>query len=189
MLQVIIEEHDKYTPAEQAQMALEGGCTWLVMRTINMDDAEIREQAREIVPLCREQGAILTFEGHPDIATELGVHGLLLHVSDQPPLIRQQLGPEAILGAECNEVARVIDYDKADIDYIALTCPNPSEVIAEARTADVLIPFVAFGDYGIDDVAMLKFAGFNGVCTGRKIFDAEDPVEYVSRFLDALEHN
>ncbi|MDE6465013.1 MAG: thiamine phosphate synthase [Muribaculaceae bacterium] len=186
MLQILLESNEKYSLAEQAQIGIEGGATWLILRCNGLEDSEIRELAHELVPLCRENGTILTFEGRPDMARELGVHGLLLRRDEKPEQMRIDLGPEAIIGAETEDVARILALDKADIDYIAMTTRNPSEIIAEVRKANSTIPFVALGDYSINDAGRLLFAGYNGVCTGRPVFEADDPVQYVKDFLAAL---
>ena len=186
MLQILLEPSDNYTLPEQAQMAIEGGCTWLIISADNMSDAEIRELAREAVPMCRDAGVILTITGHPELAAELGLHGMLLHAADKPALIRQQLGPEAIIGAISASPERILEYDKADIDYICLTDRRGAETIAAVRAAGSLIPFVAMGDYRIEDVPMLRFEGFNGVCTGKYVFEAQDPVACIRRFLAAF---
>ena len=187
MLQVILEPNDRYSIAEQAQMAIEGDATWLILRCENLEDPQIREIASDLVPLCRENGTILTFEGNPMMARELGVHGLLLHFHDDPIAVRVEVGPEAIIGAMSEIPERIEAYDKADIDYVAMTTRNPSEIVASVRTRGCLIPFVAYGDYRVEDASALKAAGYDGVCTGRYIFEADDPVQYVRSFLDALQ--
>lgn len=186
MLQVILEPNDRFSIAEQAQMAIEGGATWLILRYMHIPDGELRETAAELVPLCRENGTILTFEGNVEMACETGVHGLFLHFHDDAVAVRAQMGPEAIIGVESEVPERIVAYDKADIDYVAMTMEQPAEVIAEVRRQGCLIPFVAYGDYTIAEARRLRTAGYDGICTGRHIFRAEDPVEYVREMLRAL---
>lgn len=186
MLQVILQPHDKYSIAEQGQMAIEGGASWLLLRAAGLSDPDLRELARELVPLCTENGTILTMEGNVAMARELGLHGFLLHFHDNPIEVRAEVGPEAIIGAQSEVPERIVAYDKADIDYVAMTMRNPAEIVAAVRKEGCLMPFVAYGDFTVADVPELRFGGYNGLCTGKHIFDAPDPVAAVGQFLDAL---
>ncbi len=183
MLQILLENNDKFTIAEQAQMSIEGGVSWLVLSSVDSEESEIRELACELVPLCRESGTILTIEGHIGMARELGLHGVLLRNGDNPPEVRASLGPEAIIGAETEDARLILAYDKADIDYIAMTTRNPSAIIAEVRKADSTIPFVAVGDFTAEEAKALRLAGYDGICTGKLIFKSENPVEYIATML------
>ena len=52
MLQFIAQESDKYSIAEEVQMALEGGCRWIQLRMPDAPDELVRETALEIIPMC-----------------------------------------------------------------------------------------------------------------------------------------
>lgn len=186
MLQILIGENDRFSVSEQAQIAIEGGCQWLVLQCAGMDDADLRELGRELLPLCRENQTILTFDGRPDMARELGVHGILLAPGQDATAFRNELGPEAIIGATCEDPETIVAYDKADIDYIAMTTRNPSQIIHDVRKKGALIPFVALGDLTLEDAAPMKLAGYNGICTG-SVFGVDDPEDYIRSMLKALE--
>lgn len=188
MLQVLIEYSERYTLAEQAQMAIEGGATWLVIRPKGLTDEALREEAKEITSLCRDNAVILTMEGHTELAAELGLHGVLLlkrHAS--PADIRALFGAEAIIGAEVADGAEAAALEKADIDYVVLTqLHGAAPIIEEARRLGALIPFVALGDFTAIEAAQIVMVGFNGVCTGKYIFESDDPVAAVGEYLDRL---
>lgn len=191
MLQVIIEEHQTYSLPEQAQMAIEGGARWLLIRPGNLSDHELREATVEIAALCRENTVILTIEGHTELAGELGLHGVLLmrHHAD-PVKIREFFGPEAIIGAEVSKAEEVLPLERADVDYLVLHHgPEASMIIAEARQQGALIPFVAMGTFSVEESRELIARGFSGVCTGRRIFDSDNPEEETRRYLDALKNS
>lgn len=187
MLQVLLGHSDRYSISEQAQMAIEGGCQWLVLQSGSMSDSDLREVARELVPLCTENQTILTLQAQPDIVRELGVHGILCPAGTDPIAVRSIFGAEAIIGAVCEDSETIVAYDKADIDYVAMTTPHPADIIAKVRRQGALIPFVALGDYSLEDAKALRMAGYDGVCTGRSIFEAPSPEDYVQSFLQALE--
>lgn len=187
MLQIFLRPIERYSIPEQAQIAIEGCCQWLVLECADVPDSNLRELAHELVPLCRENQTILTFDGRPEMARELGVHGMLLSPDEDPVAVRRECGAEAIIGARCQEADRIVAYDKADIDYIAMTTRQPSAIIEAVRKAGSLIPFVAMGDFRLEDVGGMRFAGYNGICTGKYIFEADDPVKYIQSMLKALE--
>ncbi len=188
MLQVVIEHNDKFTLAEQAQMAIEGGATWLLIRPEGITDEVLREEGKEVTAMCRDHAAILTMEGHTELAAELGLHGVLLMKGHASPTdIRALFGAEAIIGAEVTGGAEAAALEKADIDYAVLTqLHGAAPIIEEARKAGALIPFVAMGDYTSTEAAQLIMAGFNGICTGRLIFESADPVAAVGEYLDRI---
>lgn len=77
-----------------AQMAIEGGCGWLVLRVPDYGDYELRQICPEIVELCRESSVMLTVEDRPELAKEFGMHGVYLHIgAGVPTSVREQLGP------------------------------------------------------------------------------------------------
>ena len=188
MLQVLLERSDRYTLAEQAQMAIEGGATWLVVRPRGLSDEVLREEARELTAMCRDNAIILTIEGHTELAAELGLHGVLLLKGQAVPAdIRALFGAEAIIGAEVADAPEAIALEKSDIDYAVITqLHGAAPIIEAARKAGSLIPFVAMGDFTAEESAQLVMAGFDGICTGRLIFAADDPVTAVGEYLDRL---
>ena len=52
MLQFITQESDKYSIAEEVQMALEGGCRWIQLRMNGATPEIVRETALDLIPLC-----------------------------------------------------------------------------------------------------------------------------------------
>lgn len=191
MLQVLIEEHSAYSLPEQAQMAIEGGAGWLLIRPGKLSEHELREAASEIAVLCREHSVILTIEGHTELAGELGLHGvLLMHHHADPLKIRELFGPEAIIGAEVSKVDEVLPLERADVDYLVLHHgEEASIIISQARQQGALIPFVAMGNFTVEEARTLIARGFSGVCTGQRIFDSDNPEAETARFIEALKNS
>lgn len=186
MLQILLEPREDYSIAEQAQMAIEGGATWLVLRSAGMEEPQIRELASELIPLCRENAIILTIESHIQLARELGLHGVLLSCGDDAGSVRIDFGAEAITGAETDNPKQILQYEKADIDYIVLRPLQPVDVIATVRKEGSLIPFVAMGNYTAAQARELLAQGFNGICTGDPVFSAPDPVACLKEYLVSI---
>ena len=54
MLQFITHTSDKYSIAEEAQMAIEGGCRWIQLRMKDASDEEVRNVASKSYPCVRK---------------------------------------------------------------------------------------------------------------------------------------
>ena len=128
MLQYLLTPSEEYSRAELAQMAIEGGCKWIVLPTDGLDDAAVREECSEIVPLCREAEVILTLTDRPELARELGLHGVYLTggCGITPAKVREELGAEAIIGVEVSSAASIKPLEAMDIDYAVLNAELPT---------------------------------------------------------------
>lgn len=191
MLQFIAAENDRYSIPEQVQMAIEGGCQWVQLHLPGMDDAQVREVAQEIIPLCRENGTILTVENRPEAAKELGIHGV--HLTDKSlnaRQVREQLGPEAIVGVQVTTPQAVLMLKGADIDYAtvdpSLTLTQAADLIATAAQGGNAMPVVIEGDFTAGNVADALKAGASGVAVGAAIGSADDPVAATAALINAL---
>lgn len=185
MLQILISPIERYSLGEQAQMAIEAGCGWIVLDGGRMEEADLREQAAEVAAVCTENGVILTFDGHTELARKLGVHGVLTADAAEAVALRAQWGAEAILGARIDDVAQAAELAAADIDYAVLP-QTLVAAIAGIRTAGVKLPVVAMGNISREKGVELRMAGFDGICSGPEIFEAPDPVAYIKEYLEAL---
>lgn len=190
MLQYQTQPTDRYSVAEQAQMAIEGGCAWIQLHLPGADDAAIREICTELIPLCRETSTILTIENRPELAKELGLHGLLITADSglNARSVRDEFGPEAIIGIQVADPAAIISLKGADIDYavLAMDIDRAARVIKQAAEAGNTMPVVLAGDFTLDQVPAVMAAGASGILTGAEIAGADDPVGCTEQFLNAL---
>ena len=203
MLQYILTPSQRYSVGELAQMAIEGGCQWISLNLHGWADPDIRAAiAPDVIDMCRESGVFLTIDDHPELARELGLHGVRLSATFQrenpqqtPLALREDLGPEAVIGVECSDPSAVPALQPADVDFISL----PSGFTADHRRAFIAslrdksrgdfalsIPVVAQGDYTPAEAAEAMIDGCNGVAVALSITDASDPVEAVQTLIDTL---
>lgn len=202
----ITHPSDRYSIAEEVQMALEGGCKWIQLRMKDASDEEFRQTALEIIPLCKENEAFLVFDDRVELAMEMGVHGVHLGKNDMDPLqAREIMGAEAIIGVTANTADDIIRLKGWDVDYVGLgpyrytsTKKNLSpllgtdgyrDVVNKAREAGVLLPIVAIGGISIEDIPAIMSTGVNGIAVSGSIINAQDPVDYTRRILSALNSN
>ena len=121
MLQFITHPSERYSIAEEVQMALEGGCKWIQLRLKDATDEEFRQTALEIIPMCKENEAFLVFDDRVELAMEMSVHGVHLGKNDMNPLVaRETMGAEAIIGCTANTAADIKAFRGWDVDYVGL---------------------------------------------------------------------
>lgn len=193
MLQFIAKVNDRYTVPECVQMALEGGCRWVQLSVPGMVGDQIREIAAEAIPLAKECGAILTIENHVELAKDLGIHGFLLSDGEMTfGDAREYAGPEAIIGVRCPGAREIIELRNSDVDYVTLPDDMPIDeiaaIVAEVRGQEVFTPIVAYGNYGIDDIPSLIYAGVSGVALGDTITGSGVPEEMTRQILSMLKN-
>ncbi len=193
MLQFITDNKSKYSAAEQAQMATEGGCRWIQLNIDEADPDQIRTDLDEITPVCKETDSFLVIEHDVDLTDELKIHGVHLKIGDKLPReAREALGPHAVVGVTVSTAEEIIALRWADIDYVQIG-PYPvvstdtyGAIVAKVADAGVKIPIVAFGDITIEDLRPLMATGISGVAFSKSILDAEDPVDYTRRCIATL---
>ena len=200
MLQFITHPSERYSIAEEVQMALEGGCKWIQLRLKDATDEEFRQTALEIIPMCKENEAFLVFDDRVELAMEMSVHGVHLGKNDMNPLVaRETMGAEAIIGCTANTAADIKAFRGWDVDYVGLGpfrhtttkaklspllgLEGYAAIVKEVRQADILLPIVAIGGITIDDIALRTATGVNGVAMSGAIINADDPVDYTRRVL------
>lgn len=199
----ITHPSDRYSIAEEVQMALEGGCKWIQLRMKDASDEEFRQTALEIIPMCQENEAFLVFDDRVELAMEMGVHGVHLGKNDMNPLqARETMGAEAIIGVTANTADDIIRFRGWDVDYVGLgpfryttTKSNLSpvlgidgyrEIVKAVRDSGMTLPIVAIGGIIIDDIPAIMATGVNGVAVSGAILNADDPVEYTRNLLEKL---
>jgi len=194
MLQFILTPNETYSMPELAQMAIEGGCAWVRLSPGDMPDEDLRDVVTELIPLCKENGTILTIDNHIEMAKELGLHGVHLRKYAKTPMeVRDLLGPEAIIGVEAPSAVSAIALKGQDVDYISFpigwSLGKIAEKISASRGAGLEVPIVADGNFSLDEISAVLATKANGVGIGKPIADSHDPVEAASAYLSALKTN
>lgn len=199
MLQYIIKENESYSVAELAQMAIEGGCRWICLELPSLTDEQIREAVvPDVVDMCRDAGIFLTIDDRPDLARELGLHGIRLsrkyfldHPDVTPFAVREELGPEAVIGVELIDPTAVENLIPADVDFVTIRNIEGDE--SRRHFVDIVkrssnpVPVVAEGEFSIEESLAAITDGCSGVAVGRVISDSPEPNEMMREYIDALE--
>lgn len=185
MIQLRLAPNELYTISEMGQMAVEGGCGWLVISMPGAEPGAWRDVAEELVPLCRDAGVMLSVENDIDAVRELGAHGVYLTPGANPAKVREDLGAEAIIGAGIASVDSAVALAKADIDYLTLAPGVDCSIIGDARKGGAEVPFVAVVTAGalLADYSGYIEKGFDGFYVTDGVFDTDDPVSAVRNLI------
>lgn len=193
MLQFIARINDRYSVAELAQMAIEGGCHWVELDLPGASDDFVRETALELKNLCMETGTFLTIVDRPEVAKDAGLHGVQLRGANarRAAEVREELGAEAIIGIEAAGANDILRTQNLDIDYATLpaglSVADIERIVADVRKAEMQLPVVAAGEFTPDEAIEVMVAGASGIAVSTVIADATDPVEATQLLVEALE--
>ncbi len=187
------DEHDTRRLLARVHAALAAGPALLQYRNKPAGASLRREQARELMPLCRHFGVPLIINDDWRLAAKLGAAGAHLGENDgELAPAREALGPEAILGASCyDQMERAERAAAAGASYLAFGGFFPSATKPTARRADVALlhasailglPRVAIGGITPDNAAPLIAAGADLLAAVGSVFDAPDPAAAVRAF-------
>ena len=198
MLQYVLTESGRYSVGELAQMAVEGGCLWITVHLPEMEDAEIRELLEpDVVELCREASVFLTIDDRPTLARDLGLHGVRLsrdfflrNRTYTAASLREELGPEAVIGIETTDATALPSLVAADVDFVTFPAGMGTEergkFLHALRSGGFEIATVAECNHSLDEALDAIADGCSGVAVGRQITDSHDPVGTMQEFIDTL---
>ena len=203
MLQFITHPSPRFSITEEVRLVLEGGCKWIQLRMKDASYDEMRATALEIIPLCKENDAIMVIDDNVRLTDELRVHGVHLGKNDMPPRqTREELGPHAIIGVTANTAEDILAMRGIDVDYVGLgpfrftttkSVLSPvigldgyRDIMSAIRNAGSELPVVAIGGITLDDIVPLMETGINGVAMSGAIINAPDPKEYTAKVIELL---
>ena len=176
------------TLAQQVELALEGGVTFLQLREKDAGPQEILEQARQLLPICRRFGVPLIINDNVELALASGADGVHLGQGDMDPRqARRLLGPDRIIGVSAHnpQEARLAleggaDYLGAGAVFHTGTKTDagalPRQALEEICRS-VNIPVVAIGGITRENVLSLASSGVAGAAVVSAIFAQPDVKE------------
>nr|NIP56877.1 thiamine phosphate synthase [Gemmatimonadota bacterium]NIR77255.1 thiamine phosphate synthase [Gemmatimonadota bacterium]NIT85774.1 thiamine phosphate synthase [Gemmatimonadota bacterium]NIU29599.1 thiamine phosphate synthase [Gemmatimonadota bacterium]NIU34648.1 thiamine phosphate synthase [Gemmatimonadota bacterium] len=132
-----------------------------------------------------------------DLALVLGLEGVQLGARSLPPsVVRELLGPEALVGVSVHGPDEAVRAENGGADYLVVGTifPSPShpgrsgagpERVA-AVSGGTRVPALAIGGITPERVRAVLESGAHGVAVLSGIWDAEDPGAALDRYLGAL---
>jgi thiamine-phosphate pyrophosphorylase len=170
----------------KVEAALRGGASVIQYRNKSMAESLRRNQAFELVRLCRRWNALCIVNDSAALAREVDADGVHLGRDDGGVLAaRATLGAEKLIGVSCyNEIGRAQEAQSQGADYVAFGSFFSSSTKPQALRADteilrtaasqIALPVVAIGGITADNAAGLIAAGADAVAVVSALFDAID---------------
>lgn len=173
------------TLLEQVKEALDGGASFVQLREKNLDEGAFLEEAKEIQRLCREYHVPFVINDNVKIAREIDADGVHVGQSDMEAQdVRDQLGPDKIIGVSAQTVEQALIAEKHGADYLGVGAVFPTGSKADAVEVSretlkaicdaVQIPVIAIGGISKKNVMELKETGICGIAVISAIFASKD---------------
>lgn len=173
------------TLASCVREALAGGATFVQLREKHMTTDELVEEAKTILPICREARVPFLIDDDVEAARLVGADGVHVGQSDTACAeARRILGPDAIVGVSAQTVEQAVAAEQAGADYLGVGAliPTPTKPDAVDVTPEELaricravgIPVVGIGGLNLSTVDILDGTGAAGAAVVSAIFAAED---------------
>ena len=170
----------------KVEAALQGGINMLQYRNKTANHKLQTQQARAILPLCREYNVPLIINDSVKLCLTLDADGVHLGADDgNLAEVRVRLGSSKILGASCyNRFDLALQAQKAGASYVAFgacfsssTKPNATkaglDLFTRAKT-ELAVPCVAIGGITLENSAKVIESGADAIAVIGALFNAAD---------------
>jgi thiamine-phosphate pyrophosphorylase len=180
------DEPDTAALVEKVRQALRGGARVVQYRNKTASGPVRRQQAAELLDICRKMSAPLIVNDDLELAIALDADGVHLGHGDADLAdARRRLAPGKLLGASCYDridtarsaIDRGADYVAFGAAFATAIKPGapraPLSLYAQAK-AELGVPIVAIGGVTPDNAGALKAAGVDAVAVITALFGARD---------------
>lgn len=202
-LQFITHYNERFSYLDSADIALRGGCKWVQLRMKGAADEEFKAVAADVCRMCTEAGARFIIDDRVNLVKEIGADGVHLGRNDMPVAeARKILGDDYIIGGTANTIEDIERIYKDGGDYIGcgpfrftttkeklspvLGLDGYRSIMAEMNKRGIMLPIVAIGGIGFDDIDPLLDAGVTGIALSGSILNAAEPVEEMKRVVNKI---
>ena len=171
---------------QKVEAALQGGINMLQYRNKLANHKLQTQQARALLPLCRQYNVPLTINDSVKLCLTLDADGVHLGVDDgNLAEVRARIGKDKVLGTSCyNRFDLALAAQQAGASYVAFgacfassTKPNAPvaglELFTRAKT-ELNIPTVAIGGITLQNAPSVIQAGADAIAVINAIFNAND---------------
>lgn len=180
------DEPDTDTLLAKVAAALQGGIGVLQYRNKLADHKLQTQQARALLPLCRQYQVPFIINDSIKLCLTLDADGVHLGADDgNLAEARARLGKNKILGASCyNRFDLALSAQQLGADYVAFgacfassTKPNAPvaglHLFTQAK-AELHVPAVAIGGITLENASLAIAAGADSIAVINAIFNADD---------------
>ena len=183
---------------KKVEAALQGGVSVLQYRNKLANHKLQTQQARAILPLCRQYNVPLIINDSVKLCLTLDADGVHLGADDgNLAEVRIRLGESKILGASCyNRFDLAFAAQNQGANYVAFgacfassTKPNAPvadlSLFAQART-ELSIPSVAIGGINLQNAGQVIQAGADAIAVINALFGVDDINKTAQLFVKAI---
>lgn len=205
-LQFITHETARYSYADSAHMALEGGCKWIQLRMKGASKEDIIAVSQIVEPMCRKHQAAFIIDDHVELVKEIHADGVHLGQLDmRVDEARRILGNDYIIGGTANTFEEVELHWERGCDYVGcgpyrftttkknlapvLGFSGYEQILACMEKKNIRIPLIAIGGIKEDDILPLLNAGIGGIALSSTVLQAENPIEEMNRIMNIVLSN
>jgi thiamine-phosphate pyrophosphorylase len=195
------DESDLSVLLAKVEAALQGGIGVLQYRNKQADHKMQTQQARAILPLCKQYQVPFIINDSVNICLELDADGVHIGADDGDLSdVRARLGTDKMLGASCyNRLDLALSAQQAGASYIAFgacfissTKPNAPLVpfdLFELAKAQLIVPIVAIGGITIKNAPKVIEAGADSIAVINAIFNADDVKSATQQFAQLFKES
>jgi thiamine-phosphate diphosphorylase len=175
-----------------ARSAVAGGVGAVHLREPALTDDEFRQLAESTAATLSGTDALLLVNGRPHLVSDLGVSGVHLPERgiDELPGVRDELGPDILIGVSVHSVESATAAERAGADYLIAGhvfetgskagLPGRGCEFIKLISESVSIPVIAIGGITQENTAEVIEAGASGIAVLSGILAASDP-EHAAR--------
>ncbi len=179
--------------------ALQGGIRLLQYRNKRADHKLQTQQARAILPLCRQYQVPLIINDSVKLCLTLDADGVHMGADDgNLAEVRAKLGQAKILGVSCyNRFELALAAQQAGANYVAFgacfaSSTKPAAPVAHLSLFDqaqsqLTIPAVAIGGITLANAPQVISAGANAIAVINAIFSATDVKSTTQQFTQLFQ--
>lgn len=184
---------------EVAEAAILGGADVIQLRDKEAPGGRLYRVALQLRKLTRDAKVPFIVNDRVDIALAAGADGVHVGQADLPAsVVREILGPGAILGVSVDTVEEAILAEKEGADYLGIgpvfeargTKPDAGEPLGVARIARIRshcrLPIVAIGGIGAENVRKVREAGADAAAVISAVAAADDMAQAARRLKGLL---
>ncbi len=177
-------------------LALQGGVSVLQYRNKLANHKLKTQQARAILPLCRQYKVPFIINDSVKLCLTLDADGVHIGADDgNLEEVRARIGEDKLLGASCyNRLDLALAAQQAGVDYVAFgacfaSSTKPNAPVAdlslfELAKAQLSIPAVAIGGITLTNAPQAIAASASSVAVIHAIFNADDVKLQDSQFSE-----
>lgn len=195
-LYIVTPDWDDTAKLLQAtEAALRGGATLVQYRHKTAGEAQRREQAQQLLALCRRYQVPLVINDFTELCIELDADGVHVGGTDAPiAQVRAAVGPNKIVGASCyGDLQLARDAVQAGASYVAFggfypsrvkkyAVTTPPSIIAQAK-AEFAVPVVVIGGMTQENAAPLVAQGADMVAAISSVYASGNPEAAAREFM------